>query len=414
MVNSDRLWKRIFELAEVGKQKSGGITRLSFTEEDKAAKTLVASYMKEAGLTVREDAIGNLIGRKEGKTPDAPLIVLGSHIDTVPNGGSFDGALGVLSGIEVLHTLHEQGVETDSPIEVIAFTDEEGTRFQFGMIGSRAFAGILADEQVEGAVDSNGTSLAQAMRESGFNPQAIADAARKPGSIKAYLEVHIEQGKVLENRGLPVGIVSGIAGPLWMKWVITGEAGHAGATPMGLRKDPLAAAARLMSYFEEEASKYPNAVATVGTISVKPGGVNVIPGQVEFTLDLRDIDEEARDEVESRLIDFANKVCEERGVDFHLETLQRVPPVPCSEPLQQVIRQAVRQEGLEDFCLPSGAGHDGMQFKELCPVGMIFVRSKDGVSHNPAEWSSKEDCGQAADVLYRVVSELSRNEHPLV
>ena len=234
----------------------------------------------------------------------------------------------------------------------------------------------------------------------------IDEAKREPSTVKAYVELHIEQGRVLENEGLPAGVVSGIAGPFWTKWTISGEAGHAGATPMDGRKDPLMAATEIMQFMEEEAKKHPATVATVGQLSVKPGGVNVIPGEVEFTLDLRAIDEAIRDEAETNIMAYAEQVCRKRNVVLNIEHLQRITPVPCSDDIQEVIREACRKTGVEPITLPSGAGHDGMQFNAW-PIGMIFIRSKDGISHNPAEWSSKEDCGKGTEILYETVLALA-------
>lgn len=408
MINADRLWNRLMALGELGKQPSGGVTRFSFTEEERQAKRLVASFMEEAGMLVREDAVGNLIGRREGRKEGAPAVVIGSHIDTVPDGGKFDGALGVLAGIEVVQTLQEQQILHDHPIEVIAFTDEEGSRFGFGMIGSRAIAGTMKKDQLQQA-DSNGVTIEEAMKQAGLDLQNMEEAKKEPSAVKAYVELHIEQGRVLERHGLPVGVVSGIAGPLWTKWTLSGEAGHAGATPMDSRKDPLMAAAEIMQFIEEEAKQYPQTVATIGQISVKPGGVNVIPGEVEFTLDHRAIDETIRNKAEERFYTVAKQICEKRKVELEIEQLQRVTPVPCSEFIQDVIRGACRKSSIEPMTLPSGAGHDGMQFHNVWPIGMVFIRSKDGISHNPAEWSSQEDCAAGTKILFETICELAAN-----
>ncbi|UIO43769.1 Zn-dependent hydrolase [Brevibacillus brevis] len=407
MINSDRLWDRLGQLGNIGKQEAGGITRLSFTPEERAAKDLVTGFMKEAGLTVREDEVGNLIGRKEGKNPAAPVVLVGSHIDSVPNGGDYDGPLGVLAGVEVLQTMQEQGIETEHPIEVIAFTDEEGTRFGYGMIGSRGIAGLIKRDELEQA-DKNGVTIAEAMRQTGLDPDRTSLAARTPGSVKAYVELHIEQGKVLESCGLSVGIVTGVAGPLWLNFVLEGEAGHAGATPMNLRRDPMAAAAQVMLVIEEEAGRTGTSVGTVGRLQAFPGGVNVIPGRVEFSLDLRDVDEAIRDEVEQRIYERAEAICAKRNVTLKVELLQRIAPAVCSDDIQHAVAEACEAEGLEAFRLPSGAGHDCMQLVGLCPVGMIFARSKDGISHNPAEFTTKEDCANGAQVLYRTVLSLAK------
>jgi len=409
MVNADRLWDRLMQLGSIGAQEAGGVTRLSFSPQERAAKDLVTSFMKEAGLAVREDAAGNLIGRKEGTNPQAPVVLVGSHLDSVPSGGNFDGPLGVLSGVEALQTMNEQGIETEHPVEVIAFTDEEGTRFGYGMIGSRGIAGLLRPEDLE-IRDAQGISIAEAMAASGLHPVHIGKAAREPGSVKAYVELHIEQGKVLESRDLTVGVVSGVAGPLWLKFVLEGEAGHAGATPMNLRRDPLAAAAEVMLVIEREAARQQISVGTVGKLQVFPGGVNIIPGRVEFTLDLRDVDVAVRDQVEQAILGEAEAICARRGVRLQVELLQRINPAVCSEDIQTAIREACAAEGLETITLPSGAGHDCMQLTGLCPVGMIFARSKDGISHNPAEHTSKEDCGKGAQVLYRTVLSLANGK----
>ncbi|MFJ9498498.1 Zn-dependent hydrolase [Brevibacillus centrosporus] len=406
MINADRLWDRLMQLSSIGTQDVGGITRLSFSPEERAAKDLVTGFMKEAGLSVREDEVGNLIGRKEGTNPNAPVVLIGSHLDSVPSGGNFDGPLGVLSGVEALQTMNEQGVETEHPIEVIAFTDEEGTRFGYGMIGSRGIAGLLKEDELVSR-DEAGISIAEAMANVGLDPAQISKAAREPGSVKAYVELHIEQGKVLESRDLSVGIVSGVAGPLWLKFILEGEAGHAGATPMNMRKDPLAAAAEVMLVIERQAARQEISVGTVGKLQVFPGGVNIIPGRVEFTLDLRDVDIQVRDQVEQAIMAEAEAICAKRGVKLQVELLQRINPAVCSEEIRSAIQAACAAEGLETITLPSGAGHDCMQLTELCPVGMIFARSKNGISHNPAEYTSKEDCGNGAQVLYRTVLSLA-------
>ena len=407
MIDGERLWRRISDLGEIGKQRGGGVTRLSLTEEERAAKDLVASYMEEAGLSVYEDAVGNLFGRREGRDPGSPTVLVGSHVDSVYNGGNFDGPLGVLAGIEVLQTMGERGMETEHPIEVVAFTDEEGARFSFGMIGSRALAGKIGAGDLENYEDGDGVSVAEAMRAYGLDPEKVGDAARPEGSIEAYVELHIEQGRVLESEDLPVGVVTGIAGAVWLRFILDGETGHAGATPMNLRRDALAAAAEIMGLIEAETAKTGTAVGTVGQLDLEPGGINIIPGKVRFSLDLRDIDEGVRDGVEARIMEGAEEVCRRRGVVLEVETLQRLAPAPCSDLVRGAAERACRRLGIRVLALPSGAGHDGMQLADLCPMGMIFVRSRDGVSHNPNEWSSREDCAAGAEVLFRTVLDLA-------
>lgn len=409
MVDGERLWRRLSELAQIGKQESGGVTRLSLTDEERAAKDMVAAYMEEAGLSVREDAAGNLIGRRGGRA--APAVIVGSHVDSVYEGGNFDGPLGVLSGIEIVQTMEERGIETEQPVEVVAFTDEEGARFSFGMIGSRALAGNLSPEELSHE-DEDGVTIADAMRDYGLDPERVLDAARPAGSVAAYVELHIEQGRVLENEGLPVGVVTGIAAPVWRRFVFTGETGHAGTTPMGFRRDALAAAAEVMAVIEAEASATGSSVGTVGQLGVEPGGINIIPGRVELSLDLRDIDEETRDLVEGRILQRTREVCEKRAVVFETEILQRMAPASCSEKVRRAAESACEMIGIGPYSLASGAAHDGMQLAGLCDMGMIFIRSRNGVSHSPDEWSSMEDCALGANVLYHTVLALASTSSP--
>ena len=281
--------------------------------------------------------------------------------------------------------MREEGVETWPPVEVVAFTDEEGARFVPGMVGSRALDGLLTPDDLS-REDENGVTIADAMREVGLDPERIGEAARGRGSVHAYVEPHIEQGRVLEQRGLPVSVVTGIAGPVWLRFVLRGEAGHAGPTPMGSpRRDALAAAAATVGAVERETERSGTSVGTVGRMEVEPGGVNVIPGRATFTVDLRDIDVDVRDRLEACIADEAARVCEQRGVGLETETLQRLPPVPCSGEARDAIEAACEQLGFDPFGLPGGAGHGGMQPSGLCPIGMIFVRCTDGIGHNPAE-----------------------------
>ncbi|RKD25008.1 Zn-dependent hydrolase [Ammoniphilus oxalaticus] len=407
MINQERLWHRIMALSKIGRQPSGGITRLSFSTEERQAKDLIISYMKEAGLSVREDAVGNLIGKKTGKNPEAPIVLTGSHVDSVYNGGNFDGPLGVIAAVEALQTMAEQEIVLEHSIEVVAFTDEEGARFSFGMMGSRGMAGTLKIEDLHNNTDVDGITIAEAMGKAGFNPDKIGQAVRHKDELKAYVELHIEQGKLLENADLSVGVVTGIAGPLWKKFIIEGEAGHAGTTPMTLRHDALTAAAQIIQIIETEAAQTGSTVGTVGQLQLTPGGINIIPGRVEFTLDLRDIDETVRDRVEQAITSKSHQICEERQLTLTIEEFQRIPPVACSPIVQDAAKKACEKLGFGILTLPSGAGHDGMQLAELCDIGMIFARSKDGISHTPAEWSSKEDCANATNVLYHTLIQLA-------
>ncbi len=404
MINRERLEKHIEELSQFGMQSSGGINRFSFTEEEVRGNEYIQQCMEEAGLTVSFDAVGNVIGELPGNEGKAPIII-GSHIDTVPHGGKFDGALGVLAAIEVAHSLKDQGVQLTSPLKIVSFKDEEGTRFGFGLLGSRAMAGILKEEELEWK-DDQGISIKDAMIEVGLEPEKINEAKVK--QVAAYLELHIEQGKVLENEDVPVGIVTGIAGPSWKEVTVKGLSEHAGATPMPIRQDALVAASEMILNVEQIALKYKDAVATVGKLTVKPNGVNVIPGEVTFSLDVRDVDNERCAKIVTEISEMIQAVSEKRGVQSEITELQTVSSVQADAKLQAIIKEAIVSKGVKPISLVSGAGHDAMNFASLCPMGMIFVRSKDGISHNPLEFSSMDDCAIATDVLYDTLIRLDQ------
>ena len=410
MINKKRLWRHLMELGDIGMVEGKGISRFSFTDEDYQARELVKSYMLQAGLSVREDVVGNLFGRKEGKKPDRPVVMTGSHVDTVACGGKFDGNLGVLAAIEVLHTMHDNGVETELPIEVCVFKDEEGARFSFSMLGSRAIAGMLKPEDLL-LTDKNGVTITEAMKVCGYDPHKYTQAAIPDGKIKAFIETHIEQGKVLECKNLAVGIVTGIYSSLWMRFRIMGSADHAGGTPMNLRKDALLAAAKVIQYVNERAAAAGSGVGTVGRIEVLPGGINIIPDEAIFTVDLRDIDNEAALAMEKDVIKFAEDVCVVAGLTFApVEYMHKLPPTPCDKKLQGKIAEAFAMCGQEVLYLPSGPGHDAMRIAKIAPIGIIFVRCKDGISHSPDEWTAPEDCEIAANVLYYTLLNIANED----
>ncbi|PKG25344.1 Zn-dependent hydrolase [Niallia nealsonii] len=405
-INKDRLFSRLIELGNIGKGISGGVSRIAFSEEDKRGLELIESYMKEAGLCVRYDFAGNLIGRKEGENPSAPVVLTGSHSDTVYEGGKFDGSLGIIGGIEVLQVMKEQGIITEHPIEVIAYRDEEGCRFKAGYSGSRAMTGKWNSETLN-YMDSNGMTIRDVLKLNGFDPNKVHEAQRSRKSVKAHVELHIEQGKVLEQKQQSVGIVSGICGSSRGRILLRGEAGHAGTTPMNLRRDPLVAAAKIIQMINEEANKTLTTVGTVGKLEVFPGGANVIPDRVEFSVDIRDLNGNVRDTVEEKVLLRAKEICQESGINMEVLVWRKGESKLCSESIQNIIKDACLKSSVDVFSLPSGAGHDSGNFDGFCPMGMIFVRSKDGVSHHPAEWSSPEDCVIGTNVLYHTLLDLA-------
>ena len=404
MINKERLWEQLMELGKIGENvdKTKGLTRLVFSPEEDIAKKLIKEYMVEADLTVTEDTAGNLIGKRTGKNPDLPSIMIGSHIDTVFQGGKFDGALGVLSGVEVARALSEDYIDLQHTLEVVVFTDEEGARFSSGMLGSQAMTGRFDKYMLEHK-DREGTTLKEAMEDAGYDPERLREAERPQGSIAAYLEVHIEQGKVLESKNLSVGVVTGIAGPRWFRITLTGESGHAGSTPMDMRKDPLAGAAEIITQIEKIAAKQNNTVATVGQFSVEPGGINIIPEKVTFSLDLRDDDVENRNIAETRMKEKLAEIADKRGLDLHFQLLHNLDPIKCDPVLMDIALASAKKLEIPTTTLVSGAGHDSLNLAHIAPIGMIFVRSDKGLSHRPDEWSTKEDCFDGARLLLETV-----------
>jgi len=401
-IEPQRLNDRLTRLAAFGQTPQGGVTRLTFTPEYMAAQSLVREWMEEAGLATRVDAVGNLIGRREGTEPGLPAIVLGSHIDTVINGGRYDGTVGVLGAIEVAQALLDDGLETRHPLEVVSFMEEEGTRWGTNMLGSRFMLGRITPDYMQERKDRQGISIAQALAEAGFDPTRYREAARDPSEFAAYVEMHIEQGAVLESLGAPVGVVTGIAGPLFMALRLIGRTDHAGATPMHLRRDALVVAARIVLEAQRVAKETsPTAVATVGRLEVRPGAINAVPGEVDMTLDLRDIVEAQRDAMEQSLRSAIDQFAAEGGVRSQLEELSRHKPVLLPERMVAYIAQACQEEGLPVHRLPSGAGHDAQVMASVVDTGMIFLRSRNGVSHSPEEFTSLEDISLGTRVLLR-------------
>jgi allantoate deiminase len=354
----------------------------------------VGAWMAEAGMNVALDAAANLIGRYEGREADARALLIGSHLDSVRDGGRYDGPLGVMLGIECVSALKDAGRRMRFPIEVIGFGDEEGSRFPSAMLTSQAVAGTLDPAALE-VEDAEGIALADALR--GFGPapsvsrrplrlQDYLAAARKPGTTRAYLEAHIEQGPALEAEGLPLGIVTGIASQLRYRVTITGVAGHAGTTSMPLRRDALAAAAEMVLAVERIArAPASDLVATVGRIEAAPGAPNVIPGRVVFSIDVRAGDAERRDRAAETILAECTRIAAVRGVEHEASRVHDLPASPCDAELMDMLEAAVAATGTPPRRLVSGAGHDAMVMAALCPTAMLFVRCKDGISHNPAE-----------------------------
>lgn len=396
---------RADELATISESPEG-LTRVYLSPQHLQANQQAALWMTQAGMTVWQDSVGNICGRYEGEQEGAPAILLGSHLDTVRNAGRYDGMLGVLTAIEVVHSLHRQGRRLKKAIEIVGFGDEEGTRFGITLLGSRGLTGTWPESWLA-QTDADGVSVAQAMVLVGLDPARIHLAARSQEEIAAYLELHIEQGPCLEQEGLVLGVVEAINGARRLNCCFTGEAGHAGTVPMSHRKDALAAAAEWMVLVENLTREQGgNLVATVGTLRCAPGAVNVIPGEVTLTLDIRGPNDQPLEALLNRLLARAQEIAARRHLQFSAEEFYRIAATACDSKLQQVLSEAVQEVQGCSIRLPSGAGHDAIAIAERWPSAMLFVRCKGGISHHPAESVTADDVALAIDAYSRAVLKL--------
>lgn len=408
-INGRRVWKRIEELGRIGATEEGGVSRLAFSQEDRQATELVIEWMQAAGLQVRRDAAGNVFGRRPGEEA-GPLVMVGSHLDSVASGGRFDGVLGVILALECLQVLEENGCKTRLPIEMAVFAGEEGSRFPGCLLGSMAVTGLLPPDYPYQVRDAQGILLADALRQAGLEPERFGEAKRRGEDIKVFLEAHIEQAPVLEQAGKPVGIVSAIAGPHQYHVTIRGRSGHAGATPMQGRADPMVAAAQVIQKVEELAlTSKAGTRGTVGFLQAFPGGHNVIPAQVDFTIDWRGISEDERDAIAQETLDYLAQICKERGLTWTAEVTAHTAPVQIQPQVLEVLQTTAQRLGLDYHVLPSWAAHDAMIMSQICPVGMIFVRSQGGLSHCPEEFSTLEDIILGGDLLLNALLTMSRD-----
>jgi allantoate deiminase len=404
-VNGKRIYERSEELA-LCSRPGPGVTRLPFTPESSKAESLVEMWMNQAGMRVWKDGVNNIIGRYEGKDPDAPALLIGSHLDTVVEGGKYDGMLGVLCGIEVVQALFDNGIVLNCPIEVVGFCDEEGVRFHSTFLGSRALVGTFTEEDLR-RTDDTGISLLEALKNVGIAPDDYLNAKRNRENVLGYLELHIEQGPVLEYENQPVGVVSGISGVTRFSFEVIGKAGHAGTVPAKLRQDSLAGASELILYIESVMKKYEPLVATVGKLSVLPGASNVIPGVVKGTLDIRDMNEERKKQAISEILVQSQKIADKRCLEVKFETVMEAPPTFCSESFTAIAEQSIRELGGKPVRIVSGAGHDAMAMAQLTNVAMLFVRCREGLSHHPDEFVTEDDVTAGAEALLATVLKIA-------
>ncbi|RSK23934.1 Zn-dependent hydrolase [Bacillus sp. HMF5848] len=400
-VSGERLAQRLAEIASIGYTEDGGSRRIGFSQEEKHAKQLVAQWMKDAGLEVREDGAGNIFGRCTGTVLTLPAIMSGSHLDSVPNGGHFDGPLGVIAALEVVEAWRTNGYKPARTFEVVVFSDEEGARFNGGLLGSQAMMGQVNRDEITRLVDIEGQPFSDVIRTYGLNEDEFFNSQRDMSEIATFIEVHIEQGKRLEKENLPVGIVTGIAGPCWMEVTFKGAAGHAGNTPMNDRQDALLAASKFVVALNSLPHKVsPTAVATVGKLDVSPNGANVIAGEVKLIVDIRDIHTNSRDALVELAIEELKKIDD---VTVTWEEKIRIEPVPVQDDMLDKLTSSVKANNITPYYLPSGAGHDAMIVGAKIPIAMLFVKSKEGISHNPKEWTMLNDCVHAVHVLKHFV-----------
>ncbi|MEE8465041.1 MAG: Zn-dependent hydrolase [Dehalococcoidia bacterium] len=401
-INAARLNQTLDELGHFG-ESPDGMDRVAYSPEDIAGREYTIGLMRQAGLETHIDTAGNIIGRRAGSDDTLPAIALGSHTDTVPKGGKYDGALGVMASIEAVRTLEEQGHQTRHPIEVIDFTNEEGTRFHRWLVGSRSMAGLLEQEDLD-AVDDDGHEFGPCLADIGGDISRIGEAVRNQGELAAYFELHIEQGPNLYQSGTQIGVVTGITGRAVFEVEIEGKANHAGTTPMSVRRDALVSASKLVLAIQKMTAEQEICrVSTVGSIKVVPNAVNVIPGSASIGLEFRDTDMEALAAAEQELRRITDQAASNDGVEMEVHRHRFTSSVAISAEMQALVAEAVGNCGMTWEPLPSGAGHDAQAIASIAPVAMVFVPSVDGISHSPEEYSTPEDCANGAQVLLELL-----------
>ena len=404
-IDPDRLWDSLMETAAFGATAKGGICRLTLSDEDRMVRDWFRSRAQAIGCTVTIDDMGNMFARREGLRSDIPPIAMGSHLDTQPTGGKFDGVLGVLAALEALHTLQDSGYRTVAPIEAINFTNEEGSRFAPAMLASGVFAGVFQRDWAVARSDRDGMSFATALDAIGYRgSQPCGDHP-----LSAYFELHIEQGPILERDGIDIGVVTGIQGIRWFEATLTGQEAHTGATPMTMRKNALLGAARMIERINAIALQHaPHAVATVGLLEVKPNSRNVVPAEVFFTIDVRHPDTAILDAIENGIQSDFNAAMMENGLTGRLIRIWHNPPIAFDADCISSVRKAATAAGVSAHDIISGAGHDAGFIMRSAPSAMIFVPCKGGISHNEEEFSTKEQCGKGAQVLLKSVLDYDR------
>lgn len=409
--NLDRIKMDIENLSEFNSTKGNGLTRFSLTKEDRKAREYIKNELSKLNLEIYEDNAGTIFGKLQGTNSELPSIMIGSHFDSVKNGGNFDGPAGIVMGLEILRTLKENNIKLKHSVEFVGMIEEEGGRFGSGVFGSRAMAkGIEYSELLQNK-DADGVSMAEAFEAFGFDPTKIKNAKRDPKEIKAFIELHIEQGPVLENEKIDLGIVDFIVGITEFKIKIKGKQDHAGTTPMNMRSDALVASSRLISEIEKFAIKAgEGTVATVGMMKVLPGAGNIVPGEVEFVVDIRSKSQDCIDEVKGNIINYLETLEKSSNFKWEKTEMLNVLPVSMSKSIIEILEKNSLENGFKNKIMTSGAGHDAMIMGSITDVGLVFVPSKDGRSHCHEEWTDYDQLQRGIEVIYKTVIDIGGKE----
>lgn len=415
-INPRRLLRDLNAVSRIGLGAHGSVTRLVFSIKELRSRQFLIHLMRQAGLQIQVDRIGNIFGRLNGRSPKSPAVLVGSHLDTVLHGGKFDGTMGVIGALEAVRTLKERKAPLFSPVEVVCFVGEESSRFGYSTLGSSLLAGEVRSRDLSNATDSQGNRLETVLADLGIHPSNLRSLRRDPATVKAYLELHIEQGPILEARGKPIGVVTSIAAPTRFKVIFTGQADHSGTTPMEMRKDALVAAAEAVIALERICRRYSRMdrgriVGTVGAIKIEPGVINAVPGAAELAVDIRSITAAAKRRVvrlvEARIHDIARR----RHIAVQLLPIREEDPVPLDKGLVHLLRKCCEVRKVPYEIMPSGAGHDAMQMAKITPAGMLFIPSRRGISHSPLEWSDPKDICLGTQLLLDAIIRIANEKN---
>jgi N-carbamoyl-L-amino-acid hydrolase len=414
-VNQRRLMRDLNAIGRIGIGEHGAVTRLVFSIKELRSRQLLIHLMRQAGLKIQVDAIGNIFGRFEGTDTKARTVLAGSHLDTVIHGGKYDGPVGVIGALEAVRTISENNISIRSPLEVVCFVGEESSRFGFSTLGSSLVAGEVHVKDLANAVDQQGTKLESVLASLGITRRNLTTIKRDPKSLKAYFELHIEQGPILEAKQKRIGLVTSIAAPSRFRVIFKGQADHSGTTPMEMRKDALVASAHLIQYIEKVCRKYSSmekgrVVGTVGAMKIEPGVINAVPGRAELSVDIRSTSAQAKARVANMVKDQARAIARRRNIAVEVLTIREENPVPLDKRLLRLTREICDQHRVDYEIMPSGAGHDAMQMAKITSAGMIFVPSKHGISHNPLEWTDPDDIALGTQLLMETMIRVANDK----